>query len=331
LAIITSGCETFSYYGQAIGGQWQILSKRRPIAKLLSNTNTPPVLRNRLQVVMQIRAFAEEELKLPADGHYTRYVDVERPFVVWNVHAAPELSLEAKSWWYPVVGRLDYRGYFSERRARRYAAKLGEEGFDVFVGGVEAYSTLGWFQDPVLNTFVFQDDAELAELLFHELAHQRLFISGDTDFNEAYATAVAEEGLQQWMLQGNDAEAWRRYQERARRKEDVIWLLLAARKELEKVYGEETDEEGNTKGRKQKTEAPSEWQRSDKQRVIEKLRRNYEALKKQWGGYEGYDAWFAGPLNNAPWPITMSSFRDSAACWLHVGATWRVSIARPSC
>ena len=288
-----------SYYGQAIRGQCQIIKQRRPITELLSDTNTPALLRNRLQLVTQIRAFADEELKLPADDHYTRYADVGRPFVVWNVHAAPELSFEAKSWWYPLVGRLDYRGYFSEAGAQRYAAELRAEGFEVFVGGVDAYSTLGWFQDPVLNTFVFEEDVELAELLFHELAHQRLFVSGDTDFNEAFATAVAEEGLRRWMLAGNDAAAWQSYENRCRRQDQFIRLLLAARKELEVVYGEQSEEDDGLKDRRPRVQATADWQRTEKRRVIERLRRDYQALKMEWQGYEGYDGWFEGPLNNA--------------------------------
>jgi predicted aminopeptidase len=136
-----------------------------------------------------------------------------RRYALWNVYAAPEFSLEAKSWWYPVVGRLKYRGYFSEARARRLAAQLAKKGYDVHVGGVAAYSTLGWFRDPVLNTFIDYDEADLAELIFHELTHQRVFIAGDTEFNEALATTVAEEGARRWLVSRHDRELVRAYQE----------------------------------------------------------------------------------------------------------------------
>ena len=149
LALAQTGCRTVGYYTQAIRGQAQVLHRRQPIQEILADTNTTPALRDKLQLVLKLRAFAAEELKLPANGHYLSYADLKRPFVVWNVSAAPEFSLTARQWWYPVVGRLDYRGYFQEDRARRYAAALRDAGLDVYVGGVAAYSTLGWFHDPV--------------------------------------------------------------------------------------------------------------------------------------------------------------------------------------
>src|SRR5262249_41168412 len=152
--------------------------------------------------------------------------------------AAPELSVEPKRWWYPIVGRLKYRGYFSQAEAERYAKKLEGEGYDVFVGGVEAYSTLGWFRDPVLNTFIFDDETELAELLFHELAHQRVFARGDTDFNEAFATAVAEEGLRRWLQARNNAQALEKERTERERKEQFVKLVSKARENLQEIYGE---------------------------------------------------------------------------------------------
>src|SRR5687767_6056930 len=199
LAAVLSGCQTVSYYTQAIRGQYQIFANREPIEKLIANTNTPPALREKFRLVMDLRRFAETNLAMPVNGHYNRYADVKRRFVVWNVHAAKEFSLEPKTWWYPIVGRLKYQGYFSEAHANRYAKKLEEKGLDVYVNGVEAYSTLGWFKDPLLNTFIHHGETELADILFHELAHQRVFASGDTDFNEAFATAVAEEGVRRWF------------------------------------------------------------------------------------------------------------------------------------
>jgi len=299
LAALACGCETGRYYRQAIGGQWQIMTHQRPIHKLLADTNTPAELKARLELVLKVRQFAERELKLPIDDHYLRYVDLGRRFVVWNVHAAPELSLRAKSWWYPLVGSLDYRGYFSEEHAKRYAAHLRDQGYEVCIGGVTAYSTLGWFEDPVLNTFIFDDEAELVELLFHELAHQRLFLSGDTDFNEAFATAVAEEGLRRWTSALKDAEAWRRYEANLRRNEQFVRLVLSARTQLETVYGEEMDEHGKLRHESKAVPRNPEWQRTEKQRILETLRQRYAELRKEWDGYAGYDEWFAGPLNNA--------------------------------
>src|SRR5438045_6027277 len=145
VVVAVSGCKTINYYRQAAVGEYQLLSKQKPIARLLGDTNTPARLRQRLELVTQLRAFAERTLKLPVDGHYRKYADLHRPFVVWNVEAAPEFSLEPKSWWYPYVGSLEYRGYFSEKAAEKYGAVIKKDGYDVYVGGVEAYSTLGWF------------------------------------------------------------------------------------------------------------------------------------------------------------------------------------------
>jgi predicted aminopeptidase len=218
LAALISGCHTASYYQQAASGQLEILSKREPIAELLADSQTRPALRDKLQLVLDLREFAEHELRLKTDGHYLLYADLGRRFVVWNVYAAPEFSLEPKKWWYPVVGSLKYRGFFSEEDAKRYGADMAKQGYDVYVGGVDAYSTLGWFKDPVLNTFIHHSPPELAELLFHELAHQRVFAKGDTDFNEAFATAVGEEGVRRWIAAHGDAEMRAQYEVALRRK-----------------------------------------------------------------------------------------------------------------
>ena len=288
-ACLLTGCQTAEYYTQAIHGQCQIWNRQQSIAAILEDPKAPGPLKERLRLVLEIRAFAEEELKLPANGHYLRYADLGRRFAVWNVYAAPEFSFTARSWWYPVVGRLDYRGYFSEAKARRYAAKLEEQGFDVHVGGVTAYSTLGWFRDPVLNTFVHDEHADLAELLFHELAHQRLFIAGDTDFNEAFATAVAEEGLRRWMESRHDPAAYEQYLAQVRRTDEFVHLVTTARTRLSEIYDD------SNRG----TILSTEEKRREKQRVIEELRMSYERLKAQWGGRKEYDEWFKQSLNNA--------------------------------
>jgi predicted aminopeptidase len=249
-----------------------------------------PSVKQKLQLVLAVRQFAEKELRLPANGHYLAYADLGRPFAVWNVYAAPEFSLTPKSWWYPAVGRLEYRGYFSEKRARQYATELEKQGYDVYVGGVTAYSTLGWFQDPALNTFIWEDDSELAELLFHELAHQRLFVPGDTDFNEAFATAVAEEGLRRWMRSRNDATVNTALQAGFARTEQFVELVARGRARLDAVYGKSSlanDETSPTRKRR------------EKQRIFEEMRADYERLKAEWGGDRHYDRWFSRRLNNA--------------------------------
>jgi predicted aminopeptidase len=218
---------------------------------------------------------------------------------VWNVHAAPEFSLTAKKWWYPVVGRLDYQGYFDVTRARHYAAALQEEGLDVFVAGVEAYSTLGWFHDPVLNTFVFDEEADLAELLFHELAHQRVFAPGDTEFNEAFATAVAEEGLRRWMSAAKNLQAYERYRARVARQETFVQLVATARSRLEKLYTNSVTADARHKRGTTCFRISVDELRREKQKIFEQLRGDYQQARAAWGGSEDYDEWFGQPLNNA--------------------------------
>jgi predicted aminopeptidase len=260
--------------------------------------DTRPALRDKLQLVLDVRAFADRELHLKADGHYSEYADLGRRFVVWNVYAAPEFSLEPKKWWYPVVGSLKYRGFFSEKDARETGARLAKQGYDVHVGGVEAYSTLGWFKDPVLNTFIHHDTNDLAEILFHELAHQRVFAKGDTDFNEAFATAVGEEGVRRWLEVRGDAKARADYEVELRRKDQFVALVMQARAELEKVYGEEAIHGSRPQG-KTGSESLVAAKRAAKEAVIARLRANYARLKEEWGGYAAYDGWFQRPINNA--------------------------------
>ena len=300
LAVLSmSGCQTLSYYGQAIKGQYQIVAHQTRIEKLLADPQTPAPLKAKLQLVQNLRSFAEKDLKLPVDGHYQKYVDVHRPFVVWNVEAAPEFSLESKTWWYPLVGNLDYRGYFAEVSARHYAARLEHKGYDVYVGGVEAYSTLGWFKDPVLNTFISNPESELAETLFHELGHQRVFASGDTDFNEAFATTVGQEGARRWLRAKGDQAALVKYLGELRRTAQFARLIATTRGRLEALYGDEQTPDGQIKASRKKGAVAPEELRQRKQQILGQLQQEYAQLKAQWGGNTDYDNWFAGPVNNA--------------------------------
>jgi len=223
---------------------------------------------------------------------------LHRPFVVWNVEAAREFSLEPKTWWYPMVGSLAYRGYFSKEGARRYAERFRKSGYDVFVGGVEAYSTLGWFKDPLLNTFIFNPDAELAETLFHELAHQQVFARGDTDFNEAFATTVGQEGARRWLRSKRSAADYAAYAAQLERTRQFVHLIMGARLKLEQLYGDTRDEDGKIKAAK-KPPRSSEEMRRGKQQIMAQLQEDYKMVKAQWGGDGEYDDWFARPLNNA--------------------------------
>ena len=202
IAAAGSGC----YIWESVEGQLALMSKREPITRVIADSATSPALRSQLEAVAAIRDFASRELQLPDNGSYRSYADVGRRYVVWNVVAAPEFSVDPREWCYPVVGCVAYRGYFAEDRARGFAAKLRGQGLDVAVGGVAAYSTLGHFNDPVLNTMMDWNDVELAAIIFHELTHQLIYVPDDSAFNEALATTVEEEGVRRWLrAQGRDA------------------------------------------------------------------------------------------------------------------------------
>jgi len=299
LIIGLSGCETVSFYGQAIKGQYQLVAGQQPIDELLEDAKTEPRLKKQLQLLQGLRAFADKELKLPVDNHYRKYVDVHRPYVVWNVEAAPEFSMEPKSWWYPLVGSLEYRGYFSKRAAQHYAATLRKKGSDAYIGGASAYSTLGWFKDPVLNTFIFDPEPDLAETIFHELGHQRVFARGDTDFNEAFATTVGQEGARRWLRAKGDTNAFEHYEAELRRNNDFVHLIMDARQELEILYGDERTEAGKIKASKKPHELPPDQLRERKKAIFERLQKRYAKAKADWGGDTEYDDWFSRELNNA--------------------------------
>ncbi len=289
--MIGSGCQTLSYYRQSIGGQLQIWKKQEPIEKVLAGRNRPAALKAKLELVLRLRAFAETNLHLPINGQYLRYADLERRYVVWTVQAAPAFSLEPKKWWYPIVGKLKYRGYFSPEAATNYAARMAEEGFDVHVEGVEAYSTLGWFKDPVLNTFIHHEQTGLAEILFHELAHQRLFAAGDTDFNEAFATAVEQEGTRRWLQAQGDSAAYAEYLAALERQTQFVELVLETRLELEKLFASVAPACVESREMAHLQDAKAD--------IFDRLRVRYRTLRERWGGHDRYDHWFESPLNNA--------------------------------
>jgi predicted aminopeptidase len=216
---LLTGCDTVAYYRQAIGGHMEIMASARPVEAWLADPATSPRLRERLEMARRIREFASRELRLPDNRSYTSYADLGRPYVVWNVFAAGEFSVEPRQECFPITGCVAYRGFFSEQEARRHAEKLRSQGFDVHVGGVAAYSTLGWFDDPLLSSFIGYPDAQLARLLFHELAHQLVYARDNTTFNESFAVVVEEEGVRRWLEalgRGADLESFRALQ--ARRK-----------------------------------------------------------------------------------------------------------------
>lgn len=279
-----AGCSTVGYYLQAANGQMEISRKAQPIDKLLSDPAIDPQLRAKLQRVAQIRDYASRELGLPDNGSYRRYADLKRPFVVWNVFAAPEFSLIPHEWCFPFAGCVGYKGYFGKDGAERLAAQLREAHYDVFVGGVPAYSTLGWFDDPVLNTVIRYPDAEIARLIFHELAHQLVYVKGDSTFNESFAVTVEEEGSRRWLAAyGTDAQR-EEFDRADRSRADFGALIERYRKRLESLYAQPMG---------------ADAMRGEKQQIFEDMRAEYRRMKAGWGGFNGYDHWFEQPLNNA--------------------------------
>jgi predicted aminopeptidase len=224
------------YYTQAARGQLDVMSKRQPIDELIESPNTPEELAARLQLVSEARQFAIDELLLPDNDSYRSYADLGRDYVVWNVFAAPEFSLDPKTWCFPIAGCVAYRGYFSEDAARRKADQLEEDGFDVAVGGIPAYSTLGRFDDPVLNTMMHWEDADLVATIFHELAHQVLYVKDNTAFNESFATVVEEIGIERWLASRDRGSDFNNYNARREQRKKTMEAVVLARSDLEKVY-----------------------------------------------------------------------------------------------
>ena len=284
LAGCASGVSDLGYYWQSARGQFALMARARPIGQVLADPGLDPGLRSRLERAVEIREFAAQELGLPDNGSYTRYADLGRPYVVWNVFATRELSLELRQWCFPVAGCVGYRGWFDREAAEREAATLRAQGWDAFVAGVPAYSTLGWFDDPVLSTFVRFPEGELARLVFHELAHQVVYVKGDTTFNESFATAVEQAGMRRWLDDRADPAVEREYREFSGRRREFVALLLRHRDLLEGVY---------------RAGGSVEELRARKAAVFDSLRREYANLKTGWGGFSGYDRWFAQDLTNA--------------------------------
>mgnify|MGYP001241598806 CR=1 FL=1 len=235
LLLPLGGC----YYLQAAAGQAEVLSSREPIDAVIADEATSPALKARLTLVREARNFAVAALGLPDNETYRSYAALGRPYVAWNVFAAPEFSVEPKTWCFPIAGCVAYRGYFKEAAARDYAASLSRRGYDVYVGPVPAYSTLGHFNDPLLDTMLRYDDLDLVAILFHELAHQVTYRPGETEFNEAFATVVEYEGLQRWLASRGEQAQIDTFRERRRRQVAVAQRLLAARDELAALYASE--------------------------------------------------------------------------------------------
>ena len=290
--VTLNACSSIAYYGQSVIGHNKIMWARKPIEKVLETAE--PALKKQLLTAQEIRQFAVDALALPDNKSYSSYVDLDRDYPVWAVVAAEEFSLDAKAWCYPVIGCASYRGYFSEQAALDYAAKITEKGYETSVGGAIAYSTLGWFSDPLLPSMMRYGDADLAENIFHELAHQVLYIKDNSAFNEAFASVVGEQGALLW-LDKNRSDLADDYKQRLHLYNKFVALLNDTKDRLADVYIEEIPDSGK---------------REQKERIISQLKQDYQNLKNnEWGGQGYFDGWFEKPINNARL-ASVSTYRD---------------------
>ncbi len=281
--LLLGGCETLHFYGQGVRGQMEILRKSRPNAKVLAAPETSEELKKKLILAEELCDFASKQLALPGDSAYHKYADLGRRHVVFVLHAAREFSLEPKTWRYPIIGELDYRGYFKEEDAKAYSKKLEAEGYEIHLGGTNAFSTLGVFHDPLLNTFIDYPEIDFAEIIFHELTHRRIFKSGDTTFNESLANVVQEEGVRKYLRAQGRTAALADYEERLVRRRDFYDEIAVTRGELTKLYASGKTEEA---------------MRGEKERLLGKLKTRARALQDRWGT-KALEGWLELDLTNA--------------------------------
>ncbi|WP_455376110.1 aminopeptidase [Kaarinaea lacus] len=294
IALVTVSCSNISYYAQSIAGGYSVLAGREPVDDVLADPNVDDSVKDKLKTVLKIRDFATSDMQLPDNDSYRTYVDLKRPYAVWNVFAAPEFSMEMKEWCFLFVGCVRYRGYFDEADAEAYANELRQEGLDVYVTGIAAYSTIGWFDDPMMNTIIQRDEIRLAGLIFHELSHQVVFIKGDTAFNEGFSVAVELEGVKRWLEKNGTPELLIKYRERKQRHKQFVNLVTDTRNKLEALY---------------KNSLAAEEMRQQKVSIIEQMQAEYQQLKSSWNGFAGYDRWFSQPINNAQ-ISAVTTYRD---------------------
>ncbi len=307
LTLGSVSCASPAYYLQSVNGHIDILMRKQPISEVLLTEDADEILQEKLEMVLDIRRFATEHLALPNNDSYTEYADLDRDFVIWNVFATPELSLEPKRWCFLFVGCLNYRGYFSKETATMYAQELETQGYDIFVGGVTAYSTLGWFNDPVLNTMLGRDEFYLANVIFHELAHQKFYLKNDTAFNEAFAETVAQKGVQRWLeLHGTDTDK-RRFSAKRSDEASFVNLVLKCREKLESIYN---------------SDSSVDEKRASKKLLLDQLAEEYAALYQAGQNSGQYSRWLSSGLNNAKL-TTVITYQDYVAGFLalynHVG------------
>jgi predicted aminopeptidase len=294
LLVSLSACSSIDYFAHLAKGQISLLWQREKVKELLKSDAISAELKARLILSQKIREFALTELALPLGDSYTSYSDLKRPYVVWNVYAAPELSFESYTWCYPFLGCLAYRGFYDEMRAQRAGKILEDQGYDVKVGGVQAYSTLGFFDDPLLNTFIFKNEVAFIELLIHEISHQKLYIKDDTKFNENFATAVATLGAEQWYRLAKNEDVYETYQTQKQIQQSLVGFVLGYKDQLSDIYEDEFKSETEKKDQKKE--------------IIANMLRQFEVFKLEHKLDSRYDRWVYS-MNNASLS-TLSNYQE---------------------
>ena len=282
--MLITACGSVSYYSQAVNGHYALLEDEEAIEKILAENKFDEDVRARLKRALAIRQFASDKLGLPDNDSYKTFVKLKQKYPIWNVVAAERFSVNARQWCFLFVGCISYRGYFKEQAAEDMAKELRTEGYDVTVSPAAAYSTLGWFDDPLLSSMLYKEEAHLAGIIFHELAHQQVYIDDDSSFNEAFATAVELEGVRRWLESQGDAGGIERYREYKQRQRDFNNLLKATRQQLIEVY---------------QSDKPEVDKLRLKAETIAAMKTKYKSVKQAWDGYSGYDSWMARDTNNA--------------------------------
>ena len=281
-----TGCSTAKYYSHAVFGHLQLTTGLTPIRKAIKQDETNKEIRRQLELVTELREFAENKLSLDVGKAYSKYKRLDRSVAVWVVYAAPTFSTKLQTWKYPIVGEYQSRGFFKERMAKEYSAKLHNQGFDVYVGEAIAYSTLGWFSDPLLSTFIGDSDEELAATLFHELTHRTYYLKGDTMFNESFATAFAQKSVQLWLKEKGEEKRLEQYRQELKRRDEFRSLLQETKNGLSLIYKNVNNE----------SEAILQKRKQDS---IQSFKVTCIAFRKKWNSPESLKSWIDEEVNNA--------------------------------
>ena len=291
LFTVLSSCSSIYYYGQSIAGQIEIFNASKPITTLIRNDQLSESEKSKLQMALTIREFASTELQLPDNNSYRKYADLGRNYVVWNVIATPEFSLTPLQSCFLIVGCLSYKGFFSKKDAIEFGDSLKQKGYDIHIAGVTAYSTLGWFDDPVLNSMIRRNNRSLARVIFHELAHQLIYFENDTEFNEAFAETVAIVGVEKWLKSINEPHTLTEFQAELERENQFASLVSNYKEKLNLLYQNQTD---------------PEYLRKEKELLINQMKKDYQTIQTGWKDHDDYGDWFNSEINNAKLAIVLT-------------------------